>query len=113
LLKGVAVGVGASGIAFFLVGGNADERLHRVIWALLLLVVMCTAAAGWAWRRLGNRRAAARLPARPPSRVTNWVTIARPRTDFYGRQRTRRRPHLARSALPAWHRAATSRERLR
>jgi hypothetical protein len=66
LLKGVAVGVGASGLAFFMVGGNADERLHRVIWALLLLVVMCTAAAGWAGRRLGNgRRAASPRPGRP------------------------------------------------
>ena len=65
LLKGVAVGVGASGLAFFMVGGNADERLHRVIWALLLLVVMCTAAAGWAGRRLGNRRVGGQPPARP------------------------------------------------
>ncbi len=38
LLKGVAVGIGASGIAFLAVGGNADERLRRVIWVLLLLV---------------------------------------------------------------------------
>jgi hypothetical protein len=66
VLKGAAVGIGASGIAFFLVGGNADERLHRVIWALLLLVVMCTAATGWAGRRLGNRGAAASpRPGRP------------------------------------------------
>ena len=70
LLKGAAVGIGASGIAFFTVGGNADERLHRLIWVLLLLVVMCTAAAGWAGRRRGNRQAA--IPsARPPSRMTN------------------------------------------
>ena len=65
LLKGVAVGIGASGIAFFAVGGNADERLHRVIWVLLLLVVICTAAAGWAGRRLSNRRAAIPRPGRP------------------------------------------------
>src|SRR6266702_3787878 len=63
-LKGVAVGIGASGIAFLAVGGNADERLRRVIWVLLLLVVMCTAAAGWAGRRLGNRRAAIPRPGR-------------------------------------------------
>ena len=68
LLKGVAVGIGASGIAFFAVGGNAAERLHRGIWVLLLLVVICTAAAGWAGRRLGNRRAAASPgPAAQPS----------------------------------------------
>jgi len=64
LLKGAAVGIGASGIAFFAVGGNADERLHRVIWVLLLLVVICTAAAGWAGRRLANRRAAIPRPGR-------------------------------------------------
>lgn len=58
LLKGAAVGIGASGIAFLVVGGNADERLHRVVWVLVLLVVICTAAAGWAGRRLENRRAA-------------------------------------------------------
>src|SRR5215471_4878995 len=65
LLKGAAVGIGASGIAFFAVGGNADERLHRVIWVLLLLVVICTAAAGWAGRRLSSRRAAIPRPGRP------------------------------------------------
>ena len=58
LLKGVAVGIGASGITLVVVGGNADERLHRVVWVLILLVVICTTAAGWAGRRLGNRRAA-------------------------------------------------------
>ena len=67
LLKGVAVGVGASGVAFFVVGGNADERLHRVIWALLLLVVMCTATAGWAGRMLGNRRVVSPGPVAQPS----------------------------------------------
>jgi hypothetical protein len=65
LLKGVAIGIGASGIAFFIVGGNSDERLHRALWVLLLLVVICTAAAGWAGRRLENRRAAAPRPGNP------------------------------------------------
>ena len=65
LLRGAAVGIGASGIAFLVVGGNADERLHRVLWVLLLLVVICTAAAGWAGRRLENRRAAIPRPGRP------------------------------------------------
>jgi len=64
LLKGAAVGIGASGIAFFVVGGNAEERLHRGIWVLLLLVVICTAVTGWAGRRLGNRRAAIPRPGR-------------------------------------------------
>jgi len=65
LLKGAAAGIGASGIAFFVVGGNADERLHRVIWVLLLLVVICMATAGWAERRLRNGRAASSPPGRP------------------------------------------------
>ena len=64
LLKGAAVGIGASGIAFFAVGGNADERLHRVIWVLLLLAVICAAASGWVGRRLANRRAAIPRPGR-------------------------------------------------
>jgi hypothetical protein len=58
LVKGVAVGIGASGIALLAVGGNANERLHRVLWVLLVLVVICTAAAGWAdseWRTAGRR----------------------------------------------------------
>ena len=65
MLKGAAVGIGASGLAFLVVGGNPDERLHRVLWVLLLLVVICTAAAGWAGRRLGNRRAGIPRPGRP------------------------------------------------
>lgn len=65
LLKGVTVGVGASAIAFFAVGGNPDERMHRLVWVLVLLVVVCTTAAGWAGRRLENRRAAIPRPGRP------------------------------------------------
>jgi hypothetical protein len=65
LLKGAAVGIGASGATFFVVGGNADERLHRVLWVLLFLVVICMAAAGWAGRRLENRRAVNPRPGRP------------------------------------------------
>jgi hypothetical protein len=55
LLKGVAIGIGASGIVFFAAGGNVD-RPHRLILVILLLVV--AAVAGWAGRRLGNRRVA-------------------------------------------------------
>jgi hypothetical protein len=62
LLKGVAIGVGASGLAFFAVANHADHP-HRVIWALILLVV--AVAAGWAGRRLGNRPAAIPRPGRP------------------------------------------------
>ena len=70
LLKGVVVGIGASGIAVFAVGGNSDERLHRVLWVLLLLLVICTAVAGLAGRRRSNRRAAI-PPARPHNRATS------------------------------------------
>jgi len=66
LLKGAAIGIGASGVAFFAVGGNAAERVHRVILVLLLLAVICTAAAGWAGRRLDNRRAAIPRPGSRP-----------------------------------------------
>jgi len=64
LLKGVTVGIGVSGIAFFAVGGNAGERLHRIVWVLILLVAICTTAASWAGRRLENRRAAIPRPGR-------------------------------------------------
>jgi hypothetical protein len=64
LLKGITVGIGVSGLALIVVGGNADERLHRVVWVLLLLVVICTAAAAWAGRWLGNHRAATPRPGR-------------------------------------------------
>jgi hypothetical protein len=65
MLKGAAVGIGVSGLALLVVGGNADERLHRFLWVLLLLVVICTATAGWAGRRLETRRAAIARPGRP------------------------------------------------
>ena len=60
LLKGVAVGIGISGIAAFMVGGNADERLHRLLWVLLILAVVCTVGASWAGRQLRSRRAVRR-----------------------------------------------------
>ena len=64
LLKGIVLGIGFSGIAFFVVGGNADERLHRVFWVLILLAVICTAAASWAGHRRGT--AAVGRPSRRP-----------------------------------------------
>ena len=60
LLNGVAVGIGISGIAAFVVGGNADERLHRLLWVLIVLTVVCTAGAGWPGRQLRSRRAVGR-----------------------------------------------------
>jgi hypothetical protein len=70
LLKGVAVGIGASGIAFLVVGGNAEERVRRVLLVLLLLVVICAIAAGLAGRRLNSRRAAILRPGRRTERLT-------------------------------------------
>jgi hypothetical protein len=63
LLKGIAVGIGVSGISVFVVGGNADERLHRLLWVLLVLAVVCAVGADWAGRQLRSRRAAG--PQRP------------------------------------------------
>jgi hypothetical protein len=60
LLNGVAVGIGISGIAAFVVGGNADERLHRLLWVLIVLALVCTVGAGWAGRQLRSRRAVGR-----------------------------------------------------
>jgi hypothetical protein len=62
LLKGVAVGIGASGIAAVVVGGNADERLHRLALVLLVLAVICAARAAWVGRRPG----AAKQPSPRP-----------------------------------------------
>jgi hypothetical protein len=60
LLKGIAIGIAASGITIFLVGGNDQERLHRVVIALLVLAVVCSISAGLARSQPGSRRAAAR-----------------------------------------------------
>ncbi len=60
LLKGIAVGIGVSGISAIVVGGNADERLHRLLWMLLVLAVICAVGADWAGRQLRSRRAAGR-----------------------------------------------------
>ena len=64
LVKGAAIGVGASGVVFFAVGGNIDHP-HRLVVLLLLLAV--AAVAGWAGRRLGSRRAAIPSAAARPS----------------------------------------------
>lgn len=60
LLKGVVVGLGVSGIAVFVVGGNADERLKRFLWVLLVLALICTVGAGWAGRQIRSRRTVGR-----------------------------------------------------
>jgi len=47
------------------VGGNADECLHRLLWVLLVLAVICAVGAGWAGRQLRSRRAVGRTTAIP------------------------------------------------
>jgi hypothetical protein len=64
LLKGIAVGIAVSGISIFIVGGNPDERLHRLLWVLLVLAVVCAAGANWAGRQLQGRRADRPQPPR-------------------------------------------------
>jgi hypothetical protein len=60
LLKGIAIGIAASGVTIFLVGGNDQERLHRVVITLLVLAVVCAVGAGLAGSQRGSRRVAAR-----------------------------------------------------
>ncbi len=79
LLKGVLVGLGVSGMAVFVVGGNADERLRRILAVLLVLAVICTVGAGWAGRQLRSRRAGGRATANQGNdrhshsgQVRNW-----------------------------------------
>jgi hypothetical protein len=60
LLKGIVIGIAITGILAFAVGGNDSERLHRLVWVLLVLAVICAAGAGWAGRQLESRRGAGR-----------------------------------------------------
>jgi len=56
LLKGVVIGVCLSGIALVLVGGNPDERVHRLVWVLMIIAVVCALGATWAHRPQRLRR---------------------------------------------------------
>ncbi len=67
LLKGVAIGVSLSGIALALVGGNPDERVHRIVWVLMIIAVVCALGATWAHRPQKLRRPPARAAAVPGS----------------------------------------------
>jgi len=58
LLKGIVVGIGVSVISAIVVGGNADERLHRLLVVLVILAVICAVGADWAGRQRRSRRAA-------------------------------------------------------
>jgi hypothetical protein len=67
LLKGVAIGVSLSGIALALVGGNPDERVHRIVWVLMIIAVVCALGATWAHRPQKLRRPPARAATVPGS----------------------------------------------
>ena len=67
LLKGVAIGVSLSGIALALVGGNPDERVHRIVWVLMIIAVVCALGATWAHRPQKLRRPSAHPAALPGS----------------------------------------------
>jgi hypothetical protein len=67
LLKGIAIGVSLSGIALALVGGNPDERVHRIVWVLMIVAVVCALGATWAHRPQKYRRPSARPAAFPGS----------------------------------------------
>jgi hypothetical protein len=60
LLRGIAIGIGIGCLAAVAVGGNTDERNHRLVLMLLIVVVICaisTARAAW---RTGSRGAGRR-----------------------------------------------------
>jgi len=65
LLKGIAIGVSLSGIALALVGGNPDERVHRIVWVLMIIAVVCALGATWAHRPQKYRRPSAHPAAVP------------------------------------------------
>jgi hypothetical protein len=58
LMQGIAIGIGVSAMTAFVVGGNPDERLHRMLWLLLIFIVLIGAAgAVRAGRRIRSREA--------------------------------------------------------
>jgi len=68
LLKGIAIGIGITGFAAFAVGGNSNERLHRLVLVLLVVAVICAASAAIA-RRPSGAWAGPRRPAAPSARA--------------------------------------------
>ena len=70
LLKGIAIGIGIGAFALVVVGGNAGERLHRMVLVLLIAAVICTVAAAARGGRFPSRAwAAPRRPAAPSARA--------------------------------------------
>jgi hypothetical protein len=56
LLKGIAIGIGITVFAVAVVGGNSDERMHRLVVVLAVLAVICAVGAARAGRQLAARR---------------------------------------------------------
>jgi hypothetical protein len=67
LLKGIVIGICLSGIALVVVGGNSYERVHRLVWVLMIMVIVSALGAAWAHRPQKLRRPSAR-PAVIPGR---------------------------------------------
>ena len=65
LLKGIVIGVCLSGIALVLVGGNSGERVHRLVWVLMIMAVV--SAIGATWDRRHRRQRKLRRPSAHPA----------------------------------------------
>jgi hypothetical protein len=63
LLTGIAIGVGIGAFAAVAVGGNPYERMHRLLFVLVALAVICAVSAVYARRHPVSPRSAA--PPRP------------------------------------------------
>ncbi len=57
LLKGVAIGIGIGVVIALAVGGNSDERLHRLVIVMLILAMICAVGASRSWAALRRRAA--------------------------------------------------------
>jgi hypothetical protein len=62
LLKGIAIGIGITGFAVIVVGGNPAERLHRLVWVLLVVGLICAVSAARARRSWDGGRAGRQRP---------------------------------------------------
>jgi len=63
LLTGIAIGIGVGAFAAVAVGGNPDERMHRLLYVLVALAVICAVSAAYARRHPVSPRSAG--PPRP------------------------------------------------
>ena len=58
LLTGIAIGIGVGAFAAVAVGGNPDERMHRLLYVLVALAVICAVSAAYARRHPVSPRSA-------------------------------------------------------